>query len=108
MKRTPLRRFTPLRRKTRLAPISHKRIEEYRAYVDAVARCVASQGFNCQARRLWPEIACGGPLDCHHIAQRSTHPHLRLDPENFLMICRRHHDAVHDNPTTAKVLGLLL
>jgi hypothetical protein len=58
-------------------------------------------GHRCQFPR------CGRPAsDVHHIAPRSTSPHLKYDIENLVSLCRECHGWVGDRPTLAAALGL--
>lgn len=98
----------PLRRTARLSPVSARRRAERDAedsWRDAVWR--RSYG-RCAGERLIPGHTCRGPLAAHHVAQKSTHPHLRLDPTNGTLLCRDLHRWVHDNPSAAERLGLLI
>lgn len=49
---------------------------------------------------------CGGPLDVHEPARRS-HGADPTDPEQCVLLCRRHHEFVHANPSIGKALGLI-
>lgn len=37
------------------------------------------------------------PFNFHHIKPKSTHPHLRLDPNNIQKICNICHFNIHNN-----------
>ncbi len=41
-------------------------------------------------------IVCGSPAnDAHHIFPKGAYPHMKLDINNGVMLCRDHHDAYH-------------
>lgn len=105
MKRTPLARTAGLRRRTRLAPVSARRLAERPARA-AVVAAVHARDRTCRAKDLWPEVACGGPLDVHEPLTRARGGNY-LDPDQCVLLCRRHHDRVDEDPVRATVLGLL-
>jgi hypothetical protein len=90
---------------SRLRPISAKRrrLLPLRAAVrvEVLARDVV-----CQAANRLPDVQCGGPLDVHEIAPRSVDPSAWLDPAKAVLVCRRHHDWIGDNPQAAHEVGL--
>ena len=95
--RTPLPRF------------SRKRAKENDEYYPWV-RALMAERSGCEGRE-WLGIpldglACAGSHDPHHI-KRTSQGGARMDPDNVLRLCRRHHDWVHNNITEAKALGLL-
>ena len=49
---------------------------------------------------------CGGPDDVHEIIPRSAWAKGYLVDENCILVCRRHHDWIGDNPAAAHELGL--
>jgi peptidoglycan/xylan/chitin deacetylase (PgdA/CDA1 family) len=49
---------------------------------------------------------CEGPLDVHEVIPRSAWRAGYLIRSNCLLICRAHHDWIHDNPDAAHELGL--
>lgn len=50
-------------------------------------------------------LVCRGQLDPHHIQRRSQGG--RDIPENLIVLCRAHHDWVHEHPLLAEEFGLL-
>lgn len=53
-----------------------------------------------------PPRACGGKLDVHEVIPRSAWAAGQYEESNCLLVCRRHHDWIDDNPEMAHVLGL--
>lgn len=53
----------------------------------------ARSGHSCEMAGV--QHRCSAILEAHHIFFRSTHPKLRLDPENGLALCHVAHDLVH-------------
>lgn len=53
-----------------------------------------------------PPKRCGGRLDRHELIPRSAWPAGELVASNIVVLCRRHHSWVSDNPMLAHVLGL--
>lgn len=116
MKRTPLRRNTPLQRgepperRTRLRPVSKKREALNRARRDFVAGFLAAHP-RCQAGGLILPVdhrhRCGvHSVDVHEVLTRARGGSV-LDPGNCRAICRACHDWIHENPASATDLGLL-
>lgn len=93
-------------KRTRLRPVSRKRRSETKARAEVRRVTFERAGYQCQAREVWLDIECGGPLDCHEIVARSAYPGGHLDPSNTLALCRRHHDAVDAEPLKAAAKGL--
>ena len=97
MKRSPLRRNTPLRQR------SEKRAKRDEAYADsrfvvmgrAKGRCEAVVADGC--RRYG--------TDAHHVQRRSQGG--TDDPSNLLWLCRDCHAWVHAHPAAARDRGLL-
>lgn len=116
LRRTPFRRggkfaSDPGREmsRSRLKPVSDKRRSQADEYADAKATAWDRDRGRCQAERSWPEVACGGRLDPHHIRPVNRFPELRCDPDNLTTLCRAHHDAAHhEDPVRARALGLLV
>lgn len=109
MKRTPLRRKTPLARspaplrRTPLSPVSQrlrlqrKALEDWAAVVKAVGRCEGA----CLPGECW------GPLEAHHVFTKGRYPELVDDLRVGCCTCQRHHRWAHENPIEAGVLGFL-
>jgi hypothetical protein len=104
MKRTPLRRLTPLHRHTRLRPSSAKgrvRAIERRAFVATIL----AQRPKCEF------CGCCASVDCHEPLTRARGGSV-LDESNTVAVCRGPgscdcHGFLHDNPTWATEHGLL-
>lgn len=103
MRRTALRRLTPLRRRKRLNPVSAKRAaiaDERRALVARILserpRCEVNDGYRCLRASA-------------HLHERLTRARggSILDPTNVVAICWNHHRYIHDNPEWAASRGLL-
>ena len=130
MKRTPLRRTTPLKRGGRLArrtplrAMSRKRREvqvlRRQMVRDELARrelCEAGAVIyqyrlgaygQPNADRLHAvAYRCGGlAVDLHEPLTRARGGSI-LDPANTVAVCRSCHDWIHDHPTAATKVGLL-
>lgn len=100
MKRSPLRRKTPLKR----TPFVVRRKKAQGVPKDIYAQVVLrDQG--CRASLLAPDVRCFGRLDPHHVLRKSQGGPDTLD--NLVLLCRAHHDHVHRNPAWSKSVGLL-
>lgn len=118
MKRSPLKRRTPLKRGGRLAPMSPKRRSEARQRREVLIEVARRDGERCWAQvaiaarpdvarhRDWP-ITCAGPVDGHEVQTRARRPGGHLDPTNIRLVCRRHHEWIDTHQVTALTLGLL-
>lgn len=105
MKRTPLKRKTPLKRGTKglkrtpLKKKSDKRKTQDEVYFARRAGFLAAiptcqfRGCRCKSR------------DVHHKAGRTGSNYLDMD--TWMAVCRKHHDFIHDNPTVARMFGML-
>lgn len=111
MKRTPLRRKTPLtarepwpQRRTRIRQRSAKQAAKDR--VLAVNReLVYERDVHCQARDRLDGHHCVGSLHVHHILPRArggTH-----DLSNLVLLCDGAHRWVHAHSTEAALFGLI-
>ena len=114
MKRSPLKRKTPVRAKSPWRPVrrplpresvKHRRQRRVRAVV--VAEVLERDG-GCVAAELVPSIACRGALVVHEPPQRSVVPGSHLDPDLCVAICEGHHDWVHDHIAEAREVGLIV
>lgn len=123
MKRSPLKRTTPLRSRTPLRstttlkstkpinPVSKKRAAENRQrakvkkqIMDTVTACQAGPLIAQADRRhrCWRE-----PHDIHEPLTRARGGSI-TDPENMIVVCRSCHDWIHNNPSAAQTIGLLV
>lgn len=116
-------RRTPLRRTSRLAPISKKRAagtEDRRAIRE---RVYARDGWRCRLlasvgatyfsvnedglRGPYEKVPpCFGPLTPHHLLKASAGGPYTLD--NLVTLCAGHNTWVEDHPATATALGLVI
>ena len=101
-----MKRGGALKRGKRIKPVSDKRRAEIELRRDVVMEVHARDRY-CQAEKLWPEIACGGPLDVHEPNARSRNQGDWLDAAKSILICRQHHSAIHEHPRLARERGLL-
>lgn len=98
MKRSPLKRKTPLKRGGRLRPVSKKRAKQMKSYLD-IRRTFLEQNQAC-------EICGDKSTQIHHKKGRFQE---RLnDTELFMPICRSCHDWIHRNPMEAYAKGYML
>lgn len=103
MKRTPLKRKTPLKRTGSLAPVSKKRARTNKQRAKFVQEELSN--------RQWCEAKIGGvctrrAVEIHEPLPRSLGGSI-LDRANSVAICRQCHRWVHDNVKEACQLGLL-
>lgn len=96
MKRTPLKRKTPLKRRYRLARVSVKRRAEEILYHAMRAAFLHARPY-CQFLRCFRKSR-----DVHHKRGRGKY---YLDERTWMAICRWHHDWIHDNMRAAESLG---
>lgn len=100
-----MKRSAPPKRTARIRQRSPRRESE----VDqrrAVVAAVHLRDRTCRAASVVPEVACGGPLDCHEVIPRSAWAAGYLEVTNGLSVCRVHHAWIGDHPAEAKVRGL--
>jgi hypothetical protein len=93
VKRTPLKRKTPLRAK----------ITEPSELRKAKKIVKERSGGRCEARI--PSVCTGRATDAHHVKMRSRGG--KHDPGNLLDVCRHCHDWIDANPRSATQMGLL-
>ena len=110
MKRTPLKRFTPLKARSALKrggpvrTVSAKKAK--RQAIQAKVRRIVFErdGHTCQVPDLVPHVVCGGELHPHHRWLSS-----QGGPDaawNEIAVCAVHHEWIHANPETARGAGL--
>jgi len=104
VKRTPLKRKTPLARGGRVNPVSAKRREENAERRKVVERMVQQRGPICQAQV--PDICFNLAVDAHEVLPRGRGGSI-TDPKNILLVCRRCHEWIGANPREATERGLL-
>jgi hypothetical protein len=98
MKRSPLKRKTPLKRGGRLRPVSKKRAKQNKIY--------------SETRKLYlekyPFCDCCGKkaTQIHH--KRGRFQDRLNDTEHFMAICHSCHEWIHRNPMEAYAKGYLL
>lgn len=97
--------YSTLTRRATLRPVSAKR-EALEAARDACRKAVRLRaGSRCEAGPLI-QSPCWGPLDVHEVKPRGRGGSI-TDPDNCLLVCRRHHDWIGEHPQSALELGLL-
>lgn len=93
MKRTPLRRKTPLNRAKAFAPVAAKpkrkapRKRPPMKRCDDLARAICKARGRCEGR---PGHVCAGALQWCHVIGRGDH-WVRHDEDNALLMCQREH-----------------
>lgn len=105
MKRTELRRKTPLKSYTKLKPrgVRGKRLQEGDT---AVSEYVTTDIF-CELRDKVPKVICIGSLTPHHI-QKRTYGASRHDLDGILIVCQSHHSWLHHHPAIARKRGWII
>ena len=128
MKRTPLERGVTALRRSRINPVSSKRRKENRERRSVKEQLVEERGPWCEVAKAvsaryvehglpqnWGtlEVAavvyhlCTGLADdAHEIVTRGRGGSI-TDPDNILLVCRRHHDWITTHPKEAHELGLV-
>jgi hypothetical protein len=102
-------------KRTRLRPVSEKRRATFAARAECV-RIVTERDRTCrfpvrlEAALMRSEVrkedlACWGPLDVHEPIHRSQGAD-PTDPNQCELVCRGHHNWLHDHPVFAKILDL--
>jgi hypothetical protein len=99
VRRSRLRRRTPLRRR------SQKRSDFDRQRRRVVA-FVHLRDRSCRAAALVPSVPCSGRLDVHEIIPRSAWGNGALEESNAILLCSAHHRWTHLHPTEAHCAGL--
>ena len=103
MKRTPLKRKTPLKRSGSLAPVSKKRAKTNRARRKFVQEELEKRNW-CEAHIA--QVCTRRATEIHEPILRSAGGSI-LDAATSVAICRMCHRWVHDNVKEAKRLGLI-
>lgn len=97
MKRSPLKRSSPMRKRGESRDNALLR--------DARAAALERDNYECQARLRGLPNLCAGALHGHHVLPRGRGG---LDhPSNLITVCAYHHDIIHLYPAQAYELGLL-
>jgi hypothetical protein len=99
VKRTPLKRGAPLKRRTTL----RARISEPYELRKAKKVVRARSGGRCEARI--PSICTGRATEAHHIKMRSRGG--KHEPENLLDACHACHQHITEHPKWATANGLI-
>ena len=114
MKRSPLKRATPLRAKAPWRPVrrplareSARRRRERVVRSVVVAEVLKRDGGCVGAARV-PSVSCRGHVAVHEVAQRSVVPGSHLRPELCVSLCAAHHDWAHDHIAVARDVGLIV
>lgn len=98
MKRTPLKRKTPLRRGGRLRPVSLKRAKQNKVYF------------------IYRNLYLNNHPDCEICGRKATQIHHKrgrfqerlVDMEYFMSVCYNCHEWIHRNPIEAYSKGYML
>lgn len=93
MKRSPIKRKTPLRR------VSKKRKKEARVYAVRRKAFLASHPF------CWFDFCPNASRDVHHKKGRLGGNYLNED--TWMAVCRKHHNWIHAHPDIARQMTLL-
>lgn len=98
MKRSPLKRKSPMKR------MSKKRRAENEIRVDVLLEILNERGNACEAKASdqCKQVATDG----HELLTRARGGSI-IDKENIILVCRRCHGWIHENPASATELGLL-
>lgn len=114
MKRSPLKRKTPLKRSGRLAPVSAKRRAENKEREQTRFEVLARCGGRCEAGPLialvdpvWASKCLGRGSEMHEKLKRSRGGSI-TDPENIVYVCRCCHMFTEEFPYLATQVGLLV
>lgn len=114
MKRTELRRRTPLRRGGRLKPRSKKMATLYRAQRIPLIVATLEQRPWCELGPRIAQVDMAGARDCrgrastlHELRKRSQGGSI-VDPANVLPACAPCNGWVEDNPRLAAMVGLVI
>lgn len=102
MKRSPLRRRTPLRQ------VSAKRRAERPVRDEVREQTLRRAGFRCEAPGAFGIRCSGGLPDVHEVHPRGVKPGSHLDPGVTMALCRAHHRYATDHPQEAHDAGLRL
>lgn len=126
MKRSPLKRKTPLKRGGRLKPFSKKRSKANAEYLKRRAAFLAAHPWCQWSLAEWGSseemaklhegrvvdntrnifVNCPRATEIHHRAGRIGP--LLMDETKWMAVCRYAHRMIHDNPKIAKEKGYLL
>jgi len=104
MKRSPLRRKTPLRAKSSITRTAMK-VKPRRPMRPEFRQAVIKRDTSCRAEALWRDVPCSGAAHIHHVLMRSQGGKDTL--EDCILVCSAHHEAIHANPERSYSLGLL-
>ena len=99
-------RRTPLKRKTRISPVSKKRAKTAPTRRKLVAEQLERVPY-CEASLIG--IGCTfTAVDCHEIVPRGRRPNAHLDPTLFVSLCRNCHTWLTAHPDFATRHALML
>jgi hypothetical protein len=103
---TPIAR-SPLKRGTkRVAQMSDRALAQLPERARVVDAAWDRDRGKCQAKRLVPDVRCGGQLEAHERIPRSAWPGGELVLSNIIMVCHAHHRWIGDHPQAAHDLDL--
>jgi len=92
-------------KRTRLKPVSAKRLAEREQRAEVREVTLRRAGYRCEAPSAFG-LRCGGVLDVHETFPRGANPGSHLDSTITVALCRIHHSYVTDHPQEAHDVGL--
>lgn len=101
MKRSPIKRRTPLKATKRIAAQSAKRKVDNRKRAVLRKQLLGERGPRCEypgCTKQW--------VDMHEVLKRSRGGSI-LDPSNIKLLCRPHHEWTESHPNEAHAAGFL-
>jgi hypothetical protein len=104
MKRTPLKRGSPMKRGKGVRRRSAKKVKRDEIRAEVLMGLLMERGNACEAHV--EEVCQGGACDGHEVLSRGRGGDPAL-AENSLLVCRPCHDWIHGHPVSATELGLL-
>jgi hypothetical protein len=63
-------------------------------------------GSTCVGKVAAPSVRCWGPLEVHELCDRSVRPGVHLDADFGVALCHAHNQAVNDDATWGREVGL--
>ena len=108
-RKTALRRGDSKLKRSRLNPIGRKAQRERAALDDFRLALSTRHGGQCEAMLFTPIVCSLSPhagSDAHHVFPEDRDAG-RHDPDRGLYLCRLAHQWAHNNPASAKSVGLL-
>ena len=105
MKRSPLKRKTPLKRSGKLRPVSKKRAGQNKVYSARRREFLLKHLYDCCPVMMAIKNEWHGVTDVHHVQNRESE---RLnDVSQWMAVSREGHIYLHNHPNTARMHGWL-